>query len=67
MLSPTLRKVAEFAAAGATGPEIAAALRIRPDSARAYVAEVYRRLDVGNRVELAGTLASRECALRAET
>lgn len=56
-LPPRLREVAELLARSATSREIAADLGLAPDTVRGYVKEIYRRLDVGSRVELAEALA----------
>lgn len=55
-LSPRLRQVAEFAAAGATAGEIAEALSLSTHTVRGYLKDVYRRLGVANRVELSARL-----------
>lgn len=55
-LSPRLRQVAEFAAAGATATEIADTLELSTHTVRGYLKDVYRRLGVANRVELSARL-----------
>lgn len=52
-LSPHQLKVAEYAAAGATVHEIARAMERSNETVKSHLREVYRRLHVGNRVELA--------------
>ncbi len=51
-LTPMQRKVADFASTGSTVQEIACALAVAPDTVRTHLREIYRRLSVGNRVEL---------------
>jgi DNA-binding NarL/FixJ family response regulator len=46
------RQVAEFAAAGATSPEIARTLRISQHTVRQHLKEVYRKLAIASRFEL---------------
>lgn len=58
-LSPRLRQVAEFAAAGATASEIGDTLDLSTHTVRGYLKDVYRRLGVANRVELSTRLRSR--------
>lgn len=55
-LTPTQRQVAEYAAVGATVAEIARSLESAQETVRTHLREVYRRLDVANRVELARAL-----------
>ena len=57
-LSPAQREVANFAASGATIPEIAVALGRAPETVRTHLREAYTRLGVSNRVELARALAA---------
>ncbi|MEN0062749.1 MAG: helix-turn-helix transcriptional regulator [Myxococcota bacterium] len=52
-LSPHQIEVAESAAAGATIPEIARSLNRSDETIKSHLREVYRRLDVGSRLELA--------------
>ncbi len=52
-LTARQREVARYAAVGATNREIAEALGLGIETVRTYVREIYRRLDIGNRVELA--------------
>ena len=52
LLSPRQLEIAEYAAAGATGSEIASSLKISVYTVRQHLKEVYRRLHVANRVEL---------------
>lgn len=56
-LTPTQRRAAEFLAAGATVREAARAMGIAPETVRTHVREVYRRLNVGSRAELANALS----------
>jgi DNA-binding NarL/FixJ family response regulator len=58
-LSPRLRQVAEFAAAGATATEIGETLELSTHTVRGYLKDVYRRLGVANRVELSARLRAR--------
>lgn len=51
-LTPAQRQVAEYAAVGATVDEIARAVHSRRETVRTHLREVYRRLNVANRVEL---------------
>ncbi len=55
-LSDTQRKVADYAAAGATVPEIARSLSSSGETVRTHLREVYRRLGVSCRVELVRAL-----------
>lgn len=59
LLSPTQLQIARRAAAGATLKEIASALGRSPETIRSHLREVYRRLAVSSRIELAEVLASR--------
>lgn len=56
LLSPTQRRIAGYAAAGATLSEAATAAGMAVETARSHLRSVYRRLDVASRVELAETL-----------
>lgn len=47
------RSIAIFAAAGATTSEIATALHRKPETVRAHLKEIYLRLGINSRVELA--------------
>jgi DNA-binding CsgD family transcriptional regulator len=58
-LTPAQRHVASFAIAGATVPEIARHLGRSRETVRTHLREIYRRLDVSNRVELARALEPR--------
>lgn len=53
LLSPTLKRVACLAGAGATNKEIADALGKSADTVKEQLTEVYRRLGIGSRAELA--------------
>ena len=57
ILSPRQLEIAEYAAAGATASEIAEQLLISIHTVRQHIKEVYRRLHVGNRIELSKILA----------
>ncbi len=54
-LSPTQGRVVRFAAAGATTPEIARAMRRSSGTVRTHLREAYKRLDVASRLELAAS------------
>lgn len=56
VLSPRQYEVAEYAAAGATASEISELLQISVHTVRQHLKEAYRRLQVGNRVELSHAL-----------
>lgn len=58
MLTPTQRSVAEYAAVGATVEEISKTMRSGKETVRTHLKEVYRRLHVANRVELARALST---------
>lgn len=60
LLSPRQRLVARAAADGASLPTIAALLALKPDTVKDHVREIYRRLGVGLRAELAAMYANRE-------
>ena len=51
-LTPTQGRVVRFAAAGATVPEIARAMKRSAGTVRTHLREAYRRLDVASRMEL---------------
>jgi DNA-binding CsgD family transcriptional regulator len=53
LLSPRQRRIARDAAAGDSVTTIAARLRLRPETVRSHLREIYRRLGVQRRVELA--------------
>ncbi|MEL6188823.1 MAG: helix-turn-helix transcriptional regulator [Myxococcota bacterium] len=53
LLTPTQRAVAEYAAVGATCAEIAATLGIRVETVRTHVRDIYARLGISTRAELA--------------
>jgi DNA-binding CsgD family transcriptional regulator len=55
-LTPRQREIAEYAAAGATIREIAAATGCAADTVRTHLRAVYRRLAVSSRLELAWRL-----------
>lgn len=56
LLSANQRTVARYASAGATMAETGRAMGISTETARSHLKAVYRRLDVGSRVELAAAL-----------
>ncbi len=58
MLTRQQREVAKFAAAGATASEIASALDRKTATVRAHLREIYRKLGVASRVDLARVLGS---------
>lgn len=53
LLSPRQREVARRAASGASIPSIARAISTKPDTVKEHLGEVYRRLGVASRAELA--------------
>ena len=55
-LTPTQRRVAEFACHGATTQEIASTMEMSVETVRTHMREVYRRLEVASRVELAAKM-----------
>ena len=55
-LTPTQRKVAEYACDGSTTQEIASTMQMSVETVRTHMREVYRRLDVASRVELASKI-----------
>jgi len=57
VLSPAQREVAEYAAVGATIDEIARSLDAGRETVRSHMKEIYRRLNVANRVELVRALS----------
>lgn len=57
-LTPTQRRVAEFACHGATTQEIAGTMGMSVETVRTHMREVYRRLEVASRVELAAKMRS---------
>jgi DNA-binding CsgD family transcriptional regulator len=58
LLSPAQRRVAQLAASGATNPQIGKALGVSPETARTHLNEVFRRLGVSRRTELAALLST---------
>ena len=52
-LSPLKRRIVSFAVQGATVAEIARTLDRSPETVRAHIKQVYQRLGIGSRVELA--------------
>jgi DNA-binding CsgD family transcriptional regulator len=61
-LTPRQREVAEYAAAGATNPEIAKALDLSVYTVNDHIRAIYERLSIGSRAELAATLENVEQA-----
>ena len=51
-LSPRQTEIAEYAASGATAPEIARHLGLRPDTVRKHIKAVYAKLGIASRLEL---------------
>ena len=56
VLTPTQRRVAEYACNGSTTQEIATVMKMSVETVRTHMREVYRRLDVASRVELASKM-----------
>lgn len=56
-LTPTERQIAKLAADGLTNPQIAAQLFIARGTVKMHLANIYRKLQVGNRVELTRRIA----------
>lgn len=57
-LTTRQREVAKLAAAGATVPEIARMTERSPETVRSHLREVYQRLDIASRAELARVVVS---------
>jgi ATP/maltotriose-dependent transcriptional regulator MalT len=57
-LTPTERRVAELVAEGLTNPEVAAALVVSPRTVEFHLRNVFRKLDVRSRSELARRFAA---------
>lgn len=55
-LTARQRRIAELAAAGATADEIAQCLGVSRNTVKFHLKEIYRRLEVANRLELAARL-----------
>ncbi len=55
-LTPSERRVAEAAAAGATNREVATQLFLSPKTVEMHLGRVYRKLEISSRGELAGAL-----------
>lgn len=51
-LTPTEQRVAGLAASGLTNREVAAELFLSPKTVEAYLARIYRKLDIRSRAEL---------------
>ena len=62
-LTERQREVSEYAAAGATVPEIATTLALSRNTVRTHLKAAYRELGVSNRVELARAVALLDVAL----
>jgi DNA-binding CsgD family transcriptional regulator len=58
-LTPSELRIARLAAAGASNPEIAQALFVTTQTVKGHLSNVYRKLAIGARRELADALASR--------
>lgn len=56
VLTPRQREVARIAAAGVTAAETAAALGLSEETVRTHLRDIYARLDIGTRVELANVV-----------
>jgi DNA-binding CsgD family transcriptional regulator len=56
-LTPSERRIAERAAAGATNPEIAQALFVTTKTVEMHLSRVYRKLDIGSRDQLPTALS----------
>jgi DNA-binding NarL/FixJ family response regulator len=52
------RRVADLAAQGASNRQIAQALFVTTKTVEVHLTSVYRKLDIGSRVQLAGALAA---------
>ena len=61
-LTPSERRVAEAAAAGATNREVAAQLFLSPKTVEMHLGRVYRKLGIASRGELAAALGVRALA-----
>lgn len=59
LLNPREIQVAEYAIHGATNSEIASGLKIGVAAVKAHLKQIYLKLEVSNRVELAQALARR--------
>ncbi len=59
-LSPAQREIAARAVAGQSAKAIASALECSPDTVRSHLRQIYRRLEVTNRAELAKQLTEPE-------
>jgi DNA-binding CsgD family transcriptional regulator len=57
-LTPSERRVADHAAAGATNPEVAQALFVTVKTVEMHLSNVFRKLDITSRQELAGKLSA---------
>jgi len=62
LLSPRQREVARLAAAGSSASAIADKLKIKPTTVRGYLREVYERLGITSRAQLASALSQRSAA-----
>jgi DNA-binding CsgD family transcriptional regulator len=56
LLTPRQWDIAQYAIAGATNAEIAKALGISPETVRSHIKQIYQKLEVCNRLELARRL-----------
>ena len=57
-LTPTERRIAELVAEGKTNKEVAAILVVADRTVESALTQIYRKLDVRSRTELAHKLAS---------
>ncbi|MCB9680473.1 MAG: helix-turn-helix transcriptional regulator [Alphaproteobacteria bacterium] len=57
-LSPLKRRIASYAVRGATVPEIARTIERSPETVRAHIKQIYQRLGIASRVELAEAVRS---------
>ena len=57
-LTPRQREVARLAIRGATSPEIAQELNLSPQTVKTHMRDIFRRLQIGSRAELASALSS---------
>lgn len=55
-LTPTQARVAELVAVGATRAEVASNLGVSPETVKTHTRDIYRKLDVADRLELAARL-----------
>ena len=58
-LTSRQQEIADYAVAGATSPEIAEMLQLSPQTVKTHMKNIFRRLDVNSRAELATLFSSR--------